>query len=85
MVSNNNWCGVGVAPHSKVGGVRMLDGAVSDVVEAKAVSYNVKNIDIMSASWGPSDNGRMVDGPGKLGRAAFEKGIREVSQGRVVP
>lgn len=78
MVGNNNYCGVGIAPHSKIGGVRMLDGEVSDVVESRSVSFNVKNIDIMSASWGPSDNGRMVDGPGKLGVAAFEKGITEV-------
>ncbi|XP_067933501.1 neuroendocrine convertase 1-like [Watersipora subatra] len=82
MVANNNWCGVGIAPHAKVGGVRMLDGPISDVIESKAVSFNVKNIDIMSASWGPSDNGRMVDGPGKLGNVAFEKGITEGRHGR---
>lgn len=79
MVGNNKWCGVGVAPHAKVGGVRMLDGDITDVTESKSVSFNVKNIDIMSASWGPSDNGRMVDGPGKMGNEAFIKGIKEVS------
>lgn len=79
MVGHNKWCGVGIAPHSKVGGIRMLDGPVTDVVESRAVAFNVENIDIMSASWGPSDNGRMVDGPGKLGLAGFEKGVSEVS------
>lgn len=78
MVANNNWCGVGIAPDSKIGGVRMLDGPVTELVESKTISFNVKNIDIMSASWGPSDNGRMVDGPGKLVTAAFNKGIHEV-------
>lgn len=78
MVGNNRWCGVGIAHHAKIGGVRMLDGAVSDLVESRAVSFNVRNISIMSASWGPSDNGKMVDGPGKLGMSAFVKGIKEV-------
>lgn len=78
MVANNNWCGVGIAPDSRVGGIRMLDGPVTEIVESKAVSYNAKNIHIMSASWGPSDNGRMVDGPGKLVSAAFLKGITQV-------
>lgn len=31
--AGNNVCGVGVAFHSKIGGVRMLDGPVSDSVE----------------------------------------------------
>lgn len=78
MVRNNNYCGVGIAPHAKVGGVRMLDGDITELTEAKSVSYNVANIDIMSASWGPSDNGRMVDGPGQMGEEAFVKGITEV-------
>lgn len=78
MVANNNYCGVGIAPHAKVGGVRVLDGAVTDLVESRAISFNVENIDIMSASWGPTDNGMMVDGPSPLGAKAFEKGITEV-------
>ena len=80
MVGHNGWCGVGVAPHAKVGGVRMLDGDITELTEAQSVGFNVKNIDIMSASWGPSDNGRMVDGPGKMGDDAFIKGVTEVCQ-----
>lgn len=79
MVGNNNKCGVGIAPHSKIGGVRILDGPVTDKIESKATTFNARNVDIMSASWGPTDNGRMVDGPGKLGNQAFLKGITEVS------
>lgn len=78
MVANNNFCGVGIAPDAKVGGVRMLDGSVTDSVEARAIGFNVENIDIMSASWGPSDNGRMVDGPGRLSKASLEKGVTKV-------
>lgn len=33
----------------------MLDGDVTDLVEAKALSFNRDYIDIYSASWGPDD------------------------------
>lgn len=78
MVAGNNFCGVGIAPHAKVGGVRMLDGPITDTVEARSVGFRVENIDIMSASWGPSDNGQMVNGPGKLSSTGFDKGITKV-------
>lgn len=78
MVANNNFCGVGIAPDARIGGIRMLDGSVTDSVEARAIGFNVENIDIMSASWGPSDNGRMVNGPGKLSQASLEKGVTKV-------
>ncbi len=32
-----------------------------------------------SASWGPTDNGETMEGPGKLAAEAFALGIREVS------
>lgn len=35
----------------------MLDGTVTDQVEAKALSLNPAHIDIYSASWGPEDDG----------------------------
>ena len=37
------------------------------------------DIDIYSASWGPDDDGRVVDGPGRLARLAFLNGIEQVS------
>lgn len=52
-------------------GVRMLDGVVNDAVEAKALGLNPEHIDIYSASWGPEDDGKTVDGPGPLARRAF--------------
>ena len=42
----------------------MLDGDVTDAVEARSLSLNNQHIDIYSASWGPDDDGRTVDGPG---------------------
>ncbi|XP_072408957.1 furin (paired basic amino acid cleaving enzyme) a isoform X3 [Chiloscyllium punctatum] len=78
-VANNGICGVGVAYNARIGGVRMLDGEVTDAVEAQSLSMYPQHIDIYSASWGPEDDGKTVDGPAKLAQAAFFKGI---SQGR---
>uniref|UniRef100_A0A0K0F694 Proprotein convertase subtilisin/kexin type 4 (inferred by orthology to a human protein) n=1 Tax=Strongyloides venezuelensis TaxID=75913 RepID=A0A0K0F694_STRVS len=75
-VYNNSFCITGVAYNAKIGGIRMLDGEVTDAVEAKSLSYNTQHIDIYSASWGPDDDGKTVDGPGKLTREAFENGIK---------
>merc|ERR1712025_1224123 len=80
--ANNSICSVGIAYESKVGGVRMLDGDVTDAVEARSLSLNIQHIDIYSASWGPDDDGRTVDGPGTLARKAFEKGVQKGRQGK---
>lgn len=56
----------------------MLDGDVTDMVEAKSLSLNPQYIHIYSASWGPDDDGKTVDGPASLARQAFENGIRAV-------
>ena len=56
----------------------MLDGRVTDKVEAASLSLNPQFIDIYSASWGPSDDGATVEGPGTLAAAAFENGITKV-------
>jgi len=59
-------------------GVRMLDGDVTDAVEAKSLSLNPQHIHIYSASWGPDDDGQTVDGPGPLARKAFHDGVTSV-------
>lgn len=56
----------------------MLDGDVTDMVEAKSLGVRPDYIDIYSASWGPNDDGKTVDGPGQLTKQAFEQGIRKV-------
>ncbi|XP_059861269.1 proprotein convertase subtilisin/kexin type 6 isoform X5 [Delphinus delphis] len=63
------------------GCIRMLDGDVTDVVEAKSLGIRPNYIDIYSASWGPDDDGKTVDGPGRLARQAFEYGIKKGRQG----
>lgn len=57
----------------------MLDGTVNDAVEARALGLNINHIDIYSASWGPEDDGKTVDGPGPLARRAFIYGVTSVS------
>uniref|UniRef100_A0A8C8EZV8 Furin (paired basic amino acid cleaving enzyme) a n=1 Tax=Oncorhynchus tshawytscha TaxID=74940 RepID=A0A8C8EZV8_ONCTS len=76
-MANNGICGVGVAYNAKIGGVRMLDGEVTDVVEAQSLSLNPQHIHIYSASWGPEDDGKTVDGPAKLAKEAFLRGVTE--------
>ncbi|NXC38311.1 PCSK4 convertase, partial [Penelope pileata] len=74
-VANNQICGAGVAYNAKIGGVRMLDGPVTDIVEAQSLSLQPQHIHIYSASWGPMDDGRSVAGPGVLAMKAFSNGV----------
>ena len=57
----------------------MLDGDVTDAVQAQSLSLNMDHIHIYSASWGPDDNGKAVDGPGPLTWRAFQDGINTVT------
>ncbi|XP_076977422.1 proprotein convertase subtilisin/kexin type 4 isoform X3 [Tamandua tetradactyla] len=78
-IANNRFCGVGVAYNARIGGVRMLDGTITDIIEAQSLSLQPQHVHIYSASWGPEDDGRTVDGPGILTREAFRRGV---TQGR---
>ena len=60
----------------------MLDGMVNDAVEARSLSLNPSHIDIYSASWGPEDDGKTVDGPGPLAKQAFINGITKGRGGK---
>ncbi|XP_035383608.1 proprotein convertase subtilisin/kexin type 5 [Electrophorus electricus] len=80
--ANNSLCMVGIAYNARIGGVRMLDGDMTDMVEAQSLSLRQKYIDIYSSSWGPDDDGKTVDGPGPLARLALENGIRKGRKGR---
>ncbi|XP_019387260.1 PREDICTED: neuroendocrine convertase 1 [Crocodylus porosus] len=82
MQANNKKCGVGVAYNSKVGGIRMLDGIVTDAIEASSIGFNPEHVDIYSASWGPNDDGKTVEGPGRLAQKAFEYGINQGRNGK---
>lgn len=81
-VKDNNKCVTGIAYNSNIGGLKILDGDISDIIEMKALRYNSeKVIDIYSSSWGPDDDGKTVDGPGKLTAKAMEDGIKNGRHG----
>ncbi|KAH3703105.1 hypothetical protein DPMN_078134 [Dreissena polymorpha] len=71
----NDVCGVGVAYGAKFSGMRLLDGPLTDSLEAQAFTEKIQINDIYSCSWGPDDDGRTVDGPHTLAAAAMKKGI----------
>lgn len=74
-VPNNSICAVGVAYGSKVAGIRVLDGPLTDSLEAIAFNKHYQVNDIYSCSWGPDDDGYTVDGPHPLGKAALQHGV----------
>lgn len=75
----NNACGVGVAYDSRISGVRILSGDISDADEALAVNYKMDANDIYSCSWGPPDDGQTMQEPGILIKKAM---LTAVQKGR---
>ncbi|RDX56377.1 hypothetical protein OH76DRAFT_1395493 [Lentinus brumalis] len=78
----NNVCGVGIAYDSKVAGIRILSGPISDIDEAAALNYDYQNTSIYSCSWGPPDDGRSMEGPGYLIKKAMVNGIQQGRGGK---
>ncbi|XP_021341461.1 proprotein convertase subtilisin/kexin type 7-like [Mizuhopecten yessoensis] len=72
---HNSICGVGVAYEAKVSGIRVLDGPMTDSLEAAAFTKHLQINDVYSCSWGPDDDGKTVDGPHLLAQAAMRYGI----------
>ncbi|KAJ4475682.1 peptidase S8/S53 domain-containing protein [Lentinula aciculospora] len=84
--SKNNVCGIGIAYESRVAGVRILSGPISDVDEAAALNYGYNRtengVDIYSCSWGPPDDGKSMEGPSPLITKAFINGINRGRGGK---
>nr|CAG4640704.1 EOG090X02T5 [Eulimnadia texana] len=79
---DNNICGVGVAYDSKIAGIRMLDQPyMTDLIEANSMGHEPHLIDIYSASWGPTDDGKTVDGPRNATMRAIVRGVNEGRRG----
>ncbi|KFW60730.1 Proprotein convertase subtilisin/kexin type 7, partial [Pygoscelis adeliae] len=75
-VPNNSFCTVGVAYGSRIAvRIRVLDGPLTDSMEAIAFNKHYQINDIYSCSWGPDDDGKTVDGPHQLGKAALQHGV----------
>lgn len=71
----NGLCGMGVAPWSGVGAIRMLGYVVWDATEAAALAYEREHVDVYVAAWGPVDTGTVMEGPGVLASRALAEGI----------
>ncbi|XP_011868373.1 PREDICTED: neuroendocrine convertase 1 [Vollenhovia emeryi] len=82
MEANNQKCGVGIAFEASVGGIKLLDGLVNDRVEGEALGYRPGLIDIYTASWGPADDGKSLEAPGRLAVEALERGVTEGRKGK---
>lgn len=81
-VANNGVCGVGIAYNSKIGGIRLLDGPITDEMEAKALLFNNNYVSIYSASWGPHDDGATMEGPKQACINALRKGVETGRNGK---
>ena len=77
----NDLCITGVAYDVSIGGIRMLDGSVTDLVEGSSLGFRPQHIDIYSSSWGPEDDGRTLDGPGSLAKKSLEDGANRGRSG----
>ncbi|THU88581.1 hypothetical protein K435DRAFT_830508 [Dendrothele bispora CBS 962.96] len=78
----NTACGLGIAYESKVAGVRILSGPITDVDEASALNYGYQDVSIYSCSWGPADNGESMEGPSQLIKKAVLNGINNGRGGK---
>ena len=75
----NSYCGVGVSPGASLAGIRLLGIWPTDAKEASALSHacttagiHARINHIFTNSWGPPDDGRRMEGPGRITRAAME-------------
>lgn len=66
----------GAAPEATLVGLRLVSAPASDVEEAEAFAHSNSLIHIKSNSWGPSDDGRTLEGPGPLAASALAEAAR---------
>ena len=67
---------------SHTSGVRLFDEKIrvrsTDATESAALLHQIEKVDIYSNSWGPSDGGWLVAGPGVLTNQALKNGAEKV-------
>ncbi|KAI7849032.1 peptidase S8/S53 domain-containing protein [Circinella umbellata] len=78
----NDICGIGIAYNSRVSGIRILSGEITDADEAAALNYKYQENDIFSCSWGPPDNGETMEAPDGILADAFINGIENGRDGK---
>jgi len=82
--ANNGVCGTGAAPDAFISGIRLISDYTTDVQEAQGLSYQMNINDIYSNSWGPNDDGKRLESPGKLTLKAMENAVTMGRNGRGV-
>lgn len=75
-VGNNSLGVTGAAPMAGLAGLQLISCSTTDVREGNALSHERQEIDIYSNSWGPSDDGMTLSGPGPLMMSALEGGAQ---------
>ena len=60
--------------HASIG-LRLVSQFTTDATEASALGHMMDYIDIYTNSWGPFDNGILVEGPGPLLKAVLKNGV----------
>lgn len=88
-VGTNNLGIVGVAFEAGVVGVRLIAAPSTDAQEAQALSHRLTGaaadqVHVSNNSWGPSDDGATLDGPGPLLAAALQTGVTSGRDGKGV-
>ena len=78
----NDVCGVGVAYKAGIAGIRILSASISDADEASSLNYGYQTNDIYSCSWGPPDDGRSMEAPGRLIVKAMLNGVQKGRGGK---
>lgn len=58
----------------------MLDGDVTDMVEARSLSFRPHYVDVYLSTWGPEDDGATLERPGPLTQLALQNGVKTVSE-----
>ncbi|MHA1682426.1 MAG: S8 family serine peptidase [Promethearchaeota archaeon] len=81
-------CGVGVAYGARLVGLRLLGSWETDSTEGEALSHQCSSnhpdqvVDIYSCSWGPTDDGKYLTGPGRMVLQAWDHCINQGRGGK---
>jgi len=79
---DNSVCGIGSAFRAGLSGLRLISRPSTDYQESNALTYKWNLNDIYTNSWGPIDDGRRKEGPGRLASLALANGVKEGRNGK---
>lgn len=80
--NNNGVCGSGAAPYANLSGIRLIADYTTDAQEAAGLTYRSDINHIYSNSWGPNDDGKRLEKPGRLTLRAMEDAVKNGRGGK---